>query len=174
MRAAAPLNWADSASRILRPRAADGHDAATFPDLLPDAHRQDHLRRRQRRRRHHRLGLGRPGLSRPAQRAGPALQAALRLHGHRPERPDPAQHGRQPGGQRAGFPSGDATTTTAAARPTPRTWATRSARSTRPTRSRTPSIGNYDARSGPSRSRPGGANTAVNTQVDNVGRRRPR
>jgi hypothetical protein len=29
-------NWADSASRILRPRAADGHDAATFPDLVPD------------------------------------------------------------------------------------------------------------------------------------------
>ena len=28
--------WADSASRILRPRAADGHDAATFPDLVPD------------------------------------------------------------------------------------------------------------------------------------------
>ena len=31
-----PTNWADSASRILRPRAADGHDAATFPDLVPD------------------------------------------------------------------------------------------------------------------------------------------
>ncbi|MGC8642550.1 MAG: hypothetical protein ACP5XB_22060, partial [Isosphaeraceae bacterium] len=30
-------NWANSASRILRPRAADGHDAATFPDLLPDS-----------------------------------------------------------------------------------------------------------------------------------------
>ena len=29
--------WADSASRILRPVAADGHDAATFPDLIPDA-----------------------------------------------------------------------------------------------------------------------------------------
>ena len=27
--------WADSASRILRPRLADGHDAATFPDLVP-------------------------------------------------------------------------------------------------------------------------------------------
>ena len=34
---AAVLNWSDSASRILRPRAADGHDATTFPDLLPDA-----------------------------------------------------------------------------------------------------------------------------------------
>ncbi|MGC1723671.1 MAG: hypothetical protein WA746_32210, partial [Isosphaeraceae bacterium] len=33
---AAPVNWADSASRILRPRAADGHDPATFPDLVPD------------------------------------------------------------------------------------------------------------------------------------------
>jgi len=32
---AAPAHWADSASRILRPRAADGHDAATFPDLVP-------------------------------------------------------------------------------------------------------------------------------------------
>ncbi|WP_165229754.1 hypothetical protein [Aquisphaera insulae] len=30
-------NWANSASRILRPRAADGHDSATFPDLVPDA-----------------------------------------------------------------------------------------------------------------------------------------
>ena len=32
---AAPGNWADSASRILRPRQADGHDPATFPDLVP-------------------------------------------------------------------------------------------------------------------------------------------
>ena len=31
----APL-WADSAARILRPRQADGHDAATFKDLTPD------------------------------------------------------------------------------------------------------------------------------------------
>ena len=29
--------WADSASRILRPRQSDGHDAATFPDLVPDS-----------------------------------------------------------------------------------------------------------------------------------------
>ncbi len=29
-------NWADSAARILRPVAADGHDPATFPDLIPD------------------------------------------------------------------------------------------------------------------------------------------
>ena len=29
--------WADSSSRILRPRNFDGHDASTFPDLLPDA-----------------------------------------------------------------------------------------------------------------------------------------
>ena len=29
--------WADSASRILRPRQYDGHDSTTFPDLLPDA-----------------------------------------------------------------------------------------------------------------------------------------
>src|SRR5271157_3273836 len=34
---AAPGNWNDSASRILRPRAADGHDASAFPDLVPDA-----------------------------------------------------------------------------------------------------------------------------------------
>ena len=34
---AAPWNWNDSASRILRPRAADGHDASAFPDLVPDA-----------------------------------------------------------------------------------------------------------------------------------------
>ena len=35
-----PWNWNDSASRILRPRAADGHDASTFPDLVPDANGQ--------------------------------------------------------------------------------------------------------------------------------------
>jgi len=29
--------WADSAARILRPRNADGHDSATFPDLVPNA-----------------------------------------------------------------------------------------------------------------------------------------
>jgi hypothetical protein len=29
-------NWADSAARILRPVAADGHDPSTFPDLVPD------------------------------------------------------------------------------------------------------------------------------------------
>jgi hypothetical protein len=29
-------NWFTSASRILRPVKADGHDAATFPDLVPD------------------------------------------------------------------------------------------------------------------------------------------
>ncbi len=32
----APNNWNNSASRILRPRAADGHDASAFPDLTPD------------------------------------------------------------------------------------------------------------------------------------------
>ena len=32
--------WADSASRILRPRLADGHDATTFPDLVPGANGQ--------------------------------------------------------------------------------------------------------------------------------------
>ena len=30
-------NWSDSAARILRPVAADGHDPTTFPDLVPDA-----------------------------------------------------------------------------------------------------------------------------------------
>jgi hypothetical protein len=30
-------NWATSAARILRPVAADGNDAATFPDLIPDS-----------------------------------------------------------------------------------------------------------------------------------------
>jgi len=34
---AAAGNWSDSASRILRPRAADGHDASAFPDLVPDS-----------------------------------------------------------------------------------------------------------------------------------------
>ena len=120
--------WADSAARILRPVAADGHDAATFPDLVPDPTTgkitydvdndgdgvTDSVW----------VDLGYPA-RRDAQR--PALQAAVRLHGHRPERPDPAQHGRQP---RPGADGdlGDAT---------PRTWATRSARSTRPTRCRT-------------------------------------
>ena len=72
-----------------------------FPRPGSQRLRPDHLRRGQRRRRPDRLGLGRPGLSGPAQRAGPALQAALRVHGHRPQRPDPAQHGRQPGGGRS-------------------------------------------------------------------------
>ena len=31
----AAFAWPDSASRILRPRNIDGHDAATFPDLVP-------------------------------------------------------------------------------------------------------------------------------------------
>jgi hypothetical protein len=30
-------NWSDSAARILRPVAADGHDRVTFPDLVPNA-----------------------------------------------------------------------------------------------------------------------------------------
>ena len=29
-------NWSDSAARILRPVAADGHDRSAFPDLVPD------------------------------------------------------------------------------------------------------------------------------------------
>ena len=37
---AAPANWNDSASRILRPRAADGHDASAFPDLVLGANNQ--------------------------------------------------------------------------------------------------------------------------------------
>src|SRR5271166_3458897 len=32
--------WNDSASRILRPRAADGHDASAFPDLVPGTNGQ--------------------------------------------------------------------------------------------------------------------------------------
>ncbi len=115
-----------------RPRGSSARarpTATTRPPspTLSRPQRQDHLRRGQRRRRRDRLGLGRPGLSGPPQRAGPALQAPLRVHGHRPQRPDPAQHGRQPGG-------GDVAPVR---RPTPRTWATRSARSTRPTGSRT-------------------------------------
>ena len=113
--------------RRRRPRRGD------LPRPGPRRQRPDHLRRGQRRRRHDRLGLGRPGLSGPPQRAGPALQAALRVHGHRPQRPDPAQHGRQPGGQ--GTAPRHAYTTAVTA--TPRTWATRSARSTRPTGCRT-------------------------------------
>ncbi len=54
----------DSAARILRPRAVDGHTRSRSPTCSPTRHRQDHLRRRQRRRRHHRLGLARPRLSR--------------------------------------------------------------------------------------------------------------
>ena len=81
------------------PAPADGHDVTTFPDLVPDRQRPDHLRCGQRRRRPDRLCLGRPGLPRPAQREGPALQAPLRLHGHWPQRPDPAQHGGKPGGE---------------------------------------------------------------------------
>ena len=93
----APL-WADSASRILRPCQADGHDATTFPDLIPDPTTGKIT-----------YDVDNDGdgitdsvwldLGYPARRdcAGPALQAAVRLHGHRLERPDPAQHRRQPG-----------------------------------------------------------------------------
>ena len=167
----APLNWADSASRILRPRAADGHDAATFPDLLPDATGKITYDVDNDGDGDHRLGLARPGVSRAAGRAGPALQAALLVHGHRPERQDPAQHRRQPGGpdgwNTVSLASGAPLTTTVAARCTPSTWATRSARSTRPTRCRTATTGNYDLLG--AFNHPGGTNTAVNTQVDSVG-----
>ena len=47
------------------------------------------------------LDLGYPA-RRDSQR--PALQAAVRVHGHRPERPDPAQHGGQPGRPGGGRP----------------------------------------------------------------------
>ena len=121
------VNWADSAARILRPVAADGHDLATFPDLVPDPATgkitfdvdndadgvTDSVW----------LDLGYP--ARPDSER-PALQAAVRLHGHRPQRPDPAQHA----------PATCAGT--ARAPPTPRTWATRSASSTRPMPCRTP------------------------------------
>ncbi len=60
----------DSASRILRPVAADGHDRATFPDLIPDTTTgKITYDVQQRRRRDHRLGVGRPGLSGPPRRA---------------------------------------------------------------------------------------------------------
>ena len=120
-----PRHWADSASRILRPVAADGHDPATFPDLVPDPATgkitfdvdndadgvTDSVW----------LDLGypaRPDCERPA------LQAALRLPGHRPQRPNPAQHAPATWPPRAP--------------PTPRTLATRSASSTRPMPCRTP------------------------------------
>ena len=81
---------------------ADGHDAATFPDLVPDSNTgkitydvdndgdgiTDSVW----------LDLGYPG---PARLERASLQAPVRLHGHRLERPDPAQHGRQPGRARA-------------------------------------------------------------------------
>ena len=132
-------NWADSASRILRPRAADGHDATTFPDLVPDATGKITYDVDNDGDGDHRLGLGRPGLPGPPQRAGPALQAAVRVHGHRPQRPDPAEHGGNLAGQTAESRSpGHAPVHLRRRRGTrASTWATRSARSTRPTRSRT-------------------------------------
>ncbi len=54
-----------SARASRRPRRRD----VPRPDPGPGI-RQDHLRRRQRRRRRHRLGLARPGLSRPPDPAG--------------------------------------------------------------------------------------------------------
>ena len=143
-----PQLWADSASRILRPVAADGHDAATFPDLVPDPTTgkitydvdndgdgvTDSVW----------LDLGYPG---PPRRQRHALQAAVRLHGHRPERPHPAQHRRQPrrhGRRRRSTPGRLRRRRSDHAR----TWATRSARSTRPTPSRTPSTPATDRRSG--------------------------
>ena len=108
----------------------------TFPDLTPDATRQDHLRRRQRRRRRHRLGLARPRLPRPARPHGQAVQAAVRLHGHRPQRPAAAEHGRQPA-QAHLRPAAGRSRTSAWPAPstTPRTSAIRSTRSTPSTHS---------------------------------------
>ena len=87
----------DSVARILRPVAADGHDAATFPDLVPDPNTgkitydvdNDGGRGQ-------RLGLARPGLPGPPRRQRQPVQAALRLHGDRVEWPHPAQHRREP------------------------------------------------------------------------------
>ena len=91
-------SWADSASRILRPVAADGHDPNTFPDLTPGPNGQitydvdndgdgltDSVW----------VDLGYPA-RRNAQ--GQLLQAALLVHGHRIEWSDPAEYRRQPGG----------------------------------------------------------------------------
>ena len=99
--------WADSAARILRPARPTATTRRRSPTCTRPDDRPDSLRRRQRRRRRARLGLARPRLSRPARLQRPALQAAVCLHGHRLERPDPAQHGGQPGRPGAGTPDTD-------------------------------------------------------------------
>ena len=93
-----------SASRRLGlanpPSAAVRAPLVQFPRPGAQPHdRPDHVRRRQRRRRRHRLGLARPRLPQSARLTRAALQAPLRVHGHRLERPDPVEYGRQPGGE---------------------------------------------------------------------------
>ena len=132
--------WNDSASRILRPRAADGHDASTFPDLVPGANGQitydvdndgdgitdsvwvdlGYPARRNAQGQLYKplfafmvIGLnGRIPLNTAGNLAGQVAESPFPCH--RPPR-----------------------TPTAAARHTRRTWATRSARSIRHTRCRT-------------------------------------
>ena len=109
-------------SEILRRAQTDGHDA----DLVPRPHprpddRQDHLRRRQRRRRRDRLGLGRPGLSRPAGLPGASSSS----------RCSPSWSSASTAGCRSTRPATWPCATARARRScTPRTWATRRARST--------------------------------------------
>ena len=103
-----PNDWRntspDSAARFLRPRAADGHDPSHSPICSPTLRTgrlvfdvdndgdgvTDSVW----------LDLGYPPRARLARAA---LQAAVLLHGHRPQRPDPAQHRRQP--RRRGDPT---------------------------------------------------------------------
>ena len=95
-------DWTNTSRRLggagsSAPAQVDGHTAHLVPRPHPrPRHRPDHLRRRQRRRRHHRLGLARPRLPAERDAEGIALQAPLRVHGHRPQRPAAAQHGGQP------------------------------------------------------------------------------
>ena len=144
------------------------------PTWFPTRQRPDHLRRGQRRRRRHRLGLARPGLSRPAatRRASSTSRcsrswSSASTAGSRSTRPAtwPATASGIP------YASGHAATYTyGGGAATPRTWATRSARSTRPTRSRTLMTPNYGVRPpGGLQLPPGGEHSAVNTQVDNAG-----
>ena len=135
------------------PRAADGHDASAFPDLVPDATGKitydvdndgdgitDSVW----------VDLGYPARRNAQGQLYKPLFAfmVIGLNGRIPLNTAGNLAGQTAGIQFA--PGPPPATPTAAARSTPSTWATRSARSTRRTRCRTGSTRHYDCRRAPS------------------------
>ncbi len=117
-------NWSDSAARILRPVAADGHDRATFPDLVPDP------------------ATGK--ITFDVDNDADGVTDSVWLDLGYPARPDAGGRLSKPLfaflviGLNGRIPLNTAGNLAGAAPPTPRTSATRSASSTRPMPCRTP------------------------------------